>query len=175
MRGGATSSAGRGVSPNFLNFSTVRPDEFPTLTTTGANSTEGIAITPNSKTAYVSVSTFGHAPYVVPIRTATNTAGKPIRNVGSFAIAITPNGKTAYAPGPSNTVIPIDTATSKAGKAIKVGRTPDAIAITPSGKTAYVVLYSSGRSTVIPISTATGKAGQAIKVGSDPQAIAITP
>src|SRR5664280_728460 len=28
MRGGATDSAGRGVSPNFLNLSTARPDEF---------------------------------------------------------------------------------------------------------------------------------------------------
>jgi len=69
---------------------------------------------------------------VIPIRIATNTAGKPIR-VGFLAvtaIAITPDEKTAYVVEgsgssgtvpPIATVIPIATATNTAGKPIKVG------------------------------------------------------
>jgi YVTN family beta-propeller protein len=74
---------------------------------------------------------------VTPIRTATNTAGRPI-TVGKdpWAIAITPNGKTAYVanndveslPG---TVTPIRTAVNKAGAPITVGNGPSVIAITP--------------------------------------------
>src|ERR1019366_4659748 len=84
-----------------------------------------VAITPNGKTAYV-VNTF--LDTVTPIRTATNTADKPIK-VGSFPwdIAITPNGKTAYVVNNgSGTVTPIRTATNTAGKPIKVGLTPRA-------------------------------------------------
>ncbi len=81
-----------------------------------------IAITPDGKTAYVA-SNSG----VIPISTATNTAGKPIKGLDG-PIAITPNGKTAYVINHnSHTVIPINTA----GKAIKVGNGPVAIAITP--------------------------------------------
>ena len=86
-----------------------------------------IAITPNGKTAYVSVpgDVYAAPGLVVPIQTATNTAGQAIM-VGKFpgAIAITPNGKTAYVANNSG-VTPIDTATNKAGKPIKgVGRSP---------------------------------------------------
>jgi DNA-binding beta-propeller fold protein YncE len=95
-----------------------------------------LAITPNSTTAYVAFDTS-----VIPIRTATNTALKPIK-VGSrlTSIAITPNGKTAYVTrdrftsqgqGLPGFVIPINTTTDKAGQAIPVGDQPSAIAITP--------------------------------------------
>jgi DNA-binding beta-propeller fold protein YncE len=71
---------------------------------------------------------------VIPVNTATNTAGPPI-NVGSDPayIAITPNGKTAYAlctfPG---FLFPL-TATGARGKDISVGNYPEpvAMAITP--------------------------------------------
>ena len=70
---------------------------------------------------------------MTPIRTATNTPGKPIK-VGKFprVIAITPDGRTAYvANQDSGTVTPICTATNTPGKPITVGSDPVAIAITP--------------------------------------------
>jgi len=92
-----------------------------------------IAITPDGKTAYVLAC--GH---MVPINTATNTAGKTIVTGGLANIGITPNGKTAYVlndvsePGTEpGTVIPISTATNTVGKAITVGSGPVAIAFTP--------------------------------------------
>ena len=93
-----------------------------------------IAITPDSKTAYV---TNAYTDTVTSIRTATNTALAPIK-VGEspVAIAITPDGQTAYVvlgSGPSKpgTVTPIQTATNQTLKPIKVGYLPGTIAITP--------------------------------------------
>ena len=94
-----------------------------------------IAITPDSKTAYV---TNAYTDTVTPIRTATNTALAPIK-VGEspVAIAITPDGQTAYVvnftsgPGRPGIVIPIQTATNQALRPIQVGYLPGTIAITP--------------------------------------------
>jgi len=110
---------------------------------------------------------------VVPITTATNTAGKPI-NVGAVAesIAITPDGKTAYVPNSrSGTVTAISTVTNTAEAPIKVGTGPVAVAFTPDGKTAYVV--SLGADTVTPISTATNTPGKPIRAGIRPYAIVV--
>jgi len=70
---------------------------------------------------------------VTPIRTATNTALRPIKaGASANAIAITPDGKTAYVTNEfSGTVTPIRTATNTALRPIKAGLRPDAIAITP--------------------------------------------
>jgi len=113
-----------------------------------------------SKTAYV---TTGPVDNVVPISTATHTAGTPI-NVPSEAllIAITPDGRTAYVcvgTEPS-TLVPINTA----GKAINAGP-PWGVAITPDGRTVYA---PTGSDTVVPVSTATNVPGKAIKVGNGP-------
>ena len=137
-----------------------------------------IAITPDSRTAYVST-TAG----VVPIRTATNTALKLITvGNGPGAIAITPDGKTAYVSTTAG-VVPIRTATNTALKLIKIGNGqpaqpgPSPIAITPNGKTAYVVNLIAG--TVTPISTATNTPGRPVVVKSSPgvllDGIGITP
>jgi YVTN family beta-propeller protein len=68
---------------------------------------------------------------VIPIATATNTAGPPIP-AGAGVIAITPDGKTAYITNQiSGTVTPITTATNTAGPPIPVGTDPFWIAITP--------------------------------------------
>jgi YVTN family beta-propeller protein len=137
----------------------------------GANP-EGIAVTPNGRTAYVA--NYG-SNTVTPIDTATRQAGQPISVGGRpFAIAVTPNGRTAYVANyGSGTVTPIDTATNHAGQPIKAGLHPRAIAITPNGRTAYVLDW--GSATVTPIDTATNQAGQPIKAGLHPRAIAITP
>jgi hyaluronoglucosaminidase len=86
-----------------------------------------IAITPDGKTAYA-VGTSA----VIPIRTATNQAGRPI-NAGTHPayIAIAPCGTTAYvADDNAGTLTPIDTGTGTAGPALKVGELPGPIVIT---------------------------------------------
>jgi YVTN family beta-propeller protein len=118
------------------------------------------------------------ADAIIPIDTATNKAGKPIRVGFGFQIAITPDGKTAYVLDPNNfKVTPISTATNTAGKPIPIGRSrndgPWFIAITPDGKTVYVA--NTGRNTVVPIQTATNTAGRPIPVSPGPEGIAITP
>jgi YVTN family beta-propeller protein len=115
---------------------------------------------------------------IIPISTATNTAGKPIRVGGANQIAITPDGRTAYVLNiGAGTVIPVSTATNTAGPPIPVapGRFHGAmsIAITPDGKTAYVTNLISNK--VTPISTATNTAGTPISVAPGPAEIAITP
>jgi YVTN family beta-propeller protein len=100
-------------------------------------STISIAITPDSRTAYVANAGTGT---VIPIRTATDTALAPIRLAdGAGPIAITPDGRTAYViggsgPGQAGTVIPIRTATNQVLKAITVGGLPSVIAITPASR-----------------------------------------
>ena len=74
---------------------------------------------------------------MVPIRTATNKALKPIKigsaGAGAFAIVITPDGTMAYSANSNNgTVTPIRIATNTALRPIRVGNRPEAIAITPT-------------------------------------------
>ena len=123
---------------------------------------------------------------VIPINTATNQAGKPIK-VNTGQITINPDGKIAYAVNEAaGTVIPISTASNTPGQPIHVARRPpsfgphaigpDFIAITPDGRTGYVA--DPGMNTVIPISTATNTAGKPIHLprgGYGPDWIAISP
>jgi YVTN family beta-propeller protein len=135
---------------------------------------EAIAITPNGKTAYVTIFS-SHT--VTPINLSANQAGRPIKISGNgpangfmglpFAIAITPDGKTAYVTnGASGTVTPIDVATDRPGKPIMISGKPgaDAIAISADGTTAYVANQPS--STVTPIDLATGTPERPIEIGS---------
>lgn len=148
---------------------------------------EAIAITPNGKTAYVTIFSSGT---VTPISLSANKAGRPIKISGKpprngfmglpFAIAITPDGKTAYVTnGASGTVTPIDVATNMPGKPIKISGKPgaDAIAISPDGTTAYVANQPS--STVTPIYLATGTPEKPIRFGhgwdSGFESIAVVP
>lgn len=161
------------ISPGTLTVihtATGTADKVLTVCSRGEGDIDMIAITPDGRTIYYLCP---GADSVIPVRTGTDTVGKPI-GVGSFpdAIAITPDGKTAYvANGDEDTVTPINIATSKPGKPIKVGFGPAEIAVTPNGKAAYVITAAN---TVVPISTATEKAGNPIKVPGG-FAIAITP
>lgn len=122
-------------------------------------------------TAYVADTTLNS---VVPINTATNTAGTPIAvGAAPTAIAITPNAKTAYVVNSgSNDVTPVDIATNTVGTAIPVGTDPAGIAISPNGQTVYVT--NEGSDTVTPISTASNTAGAPIPAGSSPFGIVIS-
>jgi DNA-binding beta-propeller fold protein YncE len=109
---------------------------------------------------------------VIPVNTATNTPGKPIRfGVGGTwpgaMIVITPDGKTAYVTTAAGTITPINTATGTPGKPIHIhGRNdmnrPAFIAITPDGKSVYVSHRGSRSAT--PISTATNAPGKPINI-----------
>jgi len=135
----AASSGPATVTP--ISTATNKPGKAIKIGPTGSSIT--LAITPNSKRAYVLYDS-GKAPYggyVTPIRTATNTAFRPIAiGSGLNSIAITPNGKTAYVSQDRFTskgrsllgfVIPIRISTNTAFKPILVGHDPGAIVITP--------------------------------------------
>jgi DNA-binding beta-propeller fold protein YncE len=114
---------------------------------------------------------------VIPISTATNTPGTPIRigaGIPAEDIAFTPDGKTAYVAnfeGPTGRVVPISTATGTPGKPILIG-VGAIIAITPDGKT----VYAAADNKVVPISTATNTPGKPIRLpGGLPTWIVTTP
>jgi YVTN family beta-propeller protein len=136
---------------------------------------------------YLVASPDGHTVYaftegeVVPISTATNTVGKPIKIKDMpFMFVFSPSGKTAYVASVNNQtapyqswVTPITLATHTAGAPVKTGLHTYSLAVTPNGKTVYAVNFSSN--SVTPIATATDTAGAPIKVGEQPDGIAITP
>jgi DNA-binding beta-propeller fold protein YncE len=108
---------------------------------------------------------------VVPISTATNTAGKPITSaIGPKDIVISPNGKEAYVLSQCykingvwhGTITPISTRTNQAGAFIPAGHYPIALAISGDGKTLNVA--DDPASTVTAVSTATNKAHSPIPV-----------
>jgi DNA-binding beta-propeller fold protein YncE len=124
---------------------------------------------PNGRTAYVK-----SPEGVIPINTATNTAGQLIK-ISSPEDAVWPmetltlstpgEDRLRHQPEPGR-VTPISTATNKVGQPIKVGKYPFALAVTPNGKVVEVIDHSLN--TVTPISTVTNKAGQPIGVGTYP-------
>jgi DNA-binding beta-propeller fold protein YncE len=141
-----------------------------------------IAITPDGRTAYV---TTGYPRAVIPISTATDRAGKPIKirdnNSSSFQIVITPDGRTAYVVMGPHMVIPISTTTNHAGQPIQLGTACQArllaiselrMAIAPGGKTLYVACEGA----VVPVSTATNQPGRPVRLPLGyPFAIVIKP
>lgn len=140
----------------------------------GAN-LHALVMSPDGKTVYVQ----GPQNLIMPISTATNTAGPPIpgtANDGSFAMTITPNGKTLVAANfNGDTVTAVRLATGHAGRPVPVGHTAYQIAVTPDSALAYV---ATGNGEVIPIRLADSKALPAIATGPRGQgdfAIAITP
>jgi YVTN family beta-propeller protein len=105
-----------------------------------------LAITPDGKTVFVGASdpATGIAE-VVPIATATGTAGAPILlgpDGGTVnAIAFTPDGRTAYLAVSSITgeVIPMSTSTRTLGTPVPVGPNPTVIVIARTRPVMYVL------------------------------------
>jgi YVTN family beta-propeller protein len=137
-----------------------------------------LVVTPDSRALYVS----GYAG-VTPIRTASNTAGKPIgAGTYPFGMVVAPDGKTVYVVNDGNEVIPIQTATNTAGPAIVTGsRYPDpnpgGLAVSPDGHTLYVVTWASGQlaGIVLPINTVNHGILPAITAGLNPTRLVIAP
>ena len=113
-------------------------------------------------TAYVTV-----GGGVLPIDTATNTAGTPIPVPGADGVIPAPNGRTVYVTG-SGGVTPIVTATDRTRPVIPLS---GPVAVAPDSSTLYV---GSGTS-VVPVNAATDAMGTPIPVGGAVTGIVITP
>jgi DNA-binding beta-propeller fold protein YncE len=143
--------------------------------------TNGIAITPDGHTAYVTtyVPTTPYLAAVVPVDLTTKTAGSPILVPGGIAaMSITPDGRTAYVTtGAPGAIVPIDLVTKTAGSPVSVPMIRPGIAITPDGHTAYVVqnVANGAASAIVPIDLVTQTAGSPISVPVGAYSIAITP
>src|SRR5262249_43808105 len=117
------------------------------------NNPDGIAITPDGRTAWVANS---GSNTVQPIDLATNTAGTPIA-VGSSPreLNITPDGKTLYVPNnSSNKLTPIDLATRTVRPAVTVGSSP------------YYVSFVGAKSNVADLSVAATGSASSVAAGS---------
>jgi DNA-binding beta-propeller fold protein YncE len=145
----------------------------------GANTgiIEGVAVTPDGKTAYVArAMTAGIS--VTPIDVAADKSLQAIAIPSGLAVAVlaAPDGRMAYALS-TQAVIPIDTATNRALAPIRLPRSvagyADTFAITPDSATLLVLTPGA----VTLISTATGRAGTPIWLTSrgPTTVIAVTP
>jgi DNA-binding beta-propeller fold protein YncE len=148
--------AGTGVIP--VNLALGRPGKLI------RTAEDQIVITPDGRTVYAFNS---YLSYVLPIRTAANTALKPIeigrRPYGTMDIAVSPDGPDVYVLTGSfskngGQIIPINTATNTAEQPITVTGSPMDIAISPSGQTAYVTDYTrQHRYVLLPVDLAARK------------------
>ena len=155
-----------------------------------------ITMNPDGKTAYLTFSWSLGSKFsgsIVPISTASNTAGQPIwvtsaRRPEVLGIVFSPDGKTAYAAAGSisttpftpfmlkpATLTPINTATGTPGTPIRLSHGASDIAITPDGKTIYLDGGDGHRGYVTPVSTATGTPGHPIPVSAGAGTMTITP
>jgi YVTN family beta-propeller protein len=108
---------------------------------------------------------------LVPIDTATDTAGTPIA-VGRYpaGVAITPDGRTAYVASYFNDALtPVDTAGGTAATPIAVAS--EDVAIAPDGRTAWV---TDGEA-VAPVAIPGGTISTPITVGKELRDLAVSP
>ncbi len=133
-----------------------------------------IAVTPDGSKALVSTWPGGHS--LVPIDTATLTAGKPIPIEAPRGLAIAPDGLTAWVSGGSgdNSLYPVNLATDKVGAPLTVDTNHSAasVAISPDGSTAYVSDQFGG---LVPVDLTTETVGTTINLSSGPSETAIAP
>ncbi|MFM2352664.1 MAG: hypothetical protein RLZZ608_70 [Actinomycetota bacterium] len=122
------------------------------------DSPNGVAITPDGTTAYV---TNSQSNTISAINTATNTviatipAGKNPDGDSPGGVDMTPDGTTVYITNDlSDTVSAIDIATNTVTTVIPVGDSPLDVAITPDGTTAYVTNGGNDTVSVIALNTA---------------------
>jgi DNA-binding beta-propeller fold protein YncE len=135
----------------------------------GVIAQDAIAITPDSRTVYVSC-----PGEVVPVRAGTDAAARPIRVSSAGALAMAAAGRTVYVANPDgDTITPISTATDRPGPPIVVGPSPDAMAVTPDGRT-VLVLTSGGVGGVTPVDTATNRARPPVAIRGA-YAVAVAP
>ena len=135
----------------------------------GVLAPDAIAITPDSRTVYVSC-----RGTVVPVRAGADTASEPIRVSSAGALAMAAGGRTVYVANPDgDTITPISTTTEQPGQPIVVGPSPDAMTVTPDGST-LLVLTSTGVTGITPVDAATNRAGTPVAI-QGAYAVAVAP
>ena len=120
---------------------------------------------------------------MIPISTATNTPGKPIKiqSTNAIEILMNPDGKTVYAIGQSQTGdrghsdLDRHEHTRETGQRRRGRGRPGHHAGVGRASTSFDYGIRPGPSGVIPFSTATNTAGKLIKVDGMASAIAVTP
>jgi len=134
----------------------------------GVIAPDAIAITPDSRTVYLSCLGTGQ---VVPVRAGAEAAAEPIRVSSAGALAMAADGRTVYVANPDgDSITPISTSTDEPGQPIIVGRSPQAMAVTPDGRT-VLVLTSTG---VTPVDAVTNRAGRPVAI-QGAYALAVAP
>jgi DNA-binding beta-propeller fold protein YncE len=122
-----------------------------------------LAITRDGSTVYAGG---GNSPgnFILPIHTATTTAGTPIRPAGSFfgVMQVSPDGKTLYALAANGFLDRISVATGKPRPAIRIRGSLQTMAITPEGRKVFVG-QSNVWGHVVPVNPATGIRGPDIR------------
>lgn len=121
----------------------VRTSTDSVVKTIKINFAQALAMAPDGKTLYVGAAAPGTgAGEVIPISTASNTAGAPVTvspDGDITALAVTPDGSAVYAAlGFNDEVVPVDTATQTAQTPIPVGVHPALLAMAKDG-TLFVV------------------------------------
>ena len=177
LAGGRSSFQGlNSVLP--VNLATGRVLPPITLRVTGGLA--GLLVAPNGRTLYAvteggpeNTSAPTEGGEVVPIDTATRTAGKPVRTNGAspYGMLISPDGRTGYFMDQFQGVATFNFVTMRPGPFITI-RGALEFALTPDGKTLYVVtqdtlagvpvsgptLSTPTRALVIPVDTASMRA-----------------
>ena len=142
----------------------------------GADSPEGVAVTPDGKTVFAAQT----GQFSVESVNAKTNKETPV-TVGAFPqdVAVSPDGTQAYVtvtggdtgPGGSDTVAVIATATSKVVGDIKVGTAPRQVLFSPDGSRAYVTTETG----IYVIDTATRAVISVVPDPDGPQGMAISP
>jgi YVTN family beta-propeller protein len=133
----------------------------------------GVAITPDSKSAYVANEAVGSVS-VLATRTGAVDATVPVGE-GAFGVAVAPDGRSAYAValGPGN-VSAIDTRSHRVRATLSVGPAgtdPFNIAVTPGA----VYVTNQGAATLAVIEPKSFKTVTTIAVGTSPYGVAVSP
>ncbi len=132
----------------------------------------GIAVSPDSRTAYVAVM---GSDKVVKVNLATHAVGTFSRTGdGPRHIVISPDGRTLYVTNNgSGTVSEVAAATGKVERTVRVGHEPRSMAISPDGGALYVVNYDDA--TVDKIRTSDLKVIQQVRTDAHPIGITYEP
>ena len=170
--GSLLTDAAAPVTLTSISTATDRPERVITVCAHekmgGVIAPDAIAITPDSRTVYLSCLGTGQ---VVPVRAGATTAAEPIRVSSAGALAMAADGTTLYVANPDgDTITPISTSTDEPGQPIIVGRSPQAMAVTPDGRT-VLVLTSTG---VTPVDAVTNRAGRPVAI-QGAYALAVAP
>ncbi len=165
----------------------------PASVATGVNP-EGVAVTPDGKSAYVTNygGDFGAdtvSQYTIdPVSGALSPKSPASVAAGSYpdAVAVTPDGNSAYVINVFDntvsqyTIDPVSGALSpKSPAVVAAGSLPIGVAVTPDGKSAYVTNLGAdtvSQYTIDPVSGALSpKSPASVAAGVNPEGVAVTP